>query len=264
MKILSISEGPAIASIRYLNASGKGRRESNVLEIVRAQASGLPDGLDALLLTSDLQGVVPTDEGVVLLGEHLAHCFEDWAYECRVPSLEKTGVVLAGDLYSSPDARQRGASGEVVSVWEAFANHFRFVVGVAGNHDFFDERKRFERVTGLEHVAFLDGDSAEFDGIRFGGVSYIVGNTKKRGRRDERVFFDLLEQVCVQSPDVLVLHEGPTGGEKDRGNVGVRETIDACEISFTVCGHRHWNSPLFECEGGQVVNVDARAILLMR
>jgi hypothetical protein len=92
--------------------------------------------------------------------------------QVRVPT---SLAILAGDLYSAPGGDVRGATGDLRSVWSAFADAFAWVVGVAGNHDLF-------------------------------------------------------------------------GSERE----------------LVICGHAHWDSPLHEQRNGsQVLNVDARAVLLV-
>ncbi len=49
----------AIADLRYLSASRRGSTEVCHLAVERGRVRGLPEGLDALVATSDLQGIVP-------------------------------------------------------------------------------------------------------------------------------------------------------------------------------------------------------------
>lgn len=57
------------------------------------------------------------------------------AYEGKLPPIARMGAILAGDLYSVPEANKRGGYGDVADVWSAFASRFAWVAGVAGNHD---------------------------------------------------------------------------------------------------------------------------------
>ncbi len=70
-----------------------------------------------------------------LLGEWLPQILA----ESILPGLPlpagRVGVLLAGDFYTVPSLDKRGGSGDVDSVWQAFGEHFHWVVGVAGNHD---------------------------------------------------------------------------------------------------------------------------------
>lgn len=47
----------------------------------------------------------------MLLAAHVAGGLLDLADAGDIPDAERTGVVLAGDLYSAPDAAERGATG---------------------------------------------------------------------------------------------------------------------------------------------------------
>jgi 3',5'-cyclic-AMP phosphodiesterase len=265
MRIHRLDERP-MEWIRFLNASSRGTAEVTSLPIVSGRVDGLPPGLEAILVTSDLQGVT-SDRALGgqsrLLGEELAEVYAFLADEGHVPPCSATGVVLAGDLYSCADGRERGATGDVRSVWNAFADVFRWVAGVAGNHDLFGtarERARLEARAGLH---LLDGRVAALDGLRVGGVGFIAGNPGKPGRRSEDEQLALIEQVLVESPDVLVLHEGPSGSPSQRGSAAVRDVLTAFGAPLTICGHRRWSEPLLSLEGGgQVLNVDERAVVL--
>src|SRR5687767_14763895 len=103
MQIVRLSEHP-FSAISYLNASSQGRAELATLPLTFGEVDRLPDGLDALLCTSDLQGVfVKHDKTIVLLGCALAeHLFELSSEDPTFPRPERTGVILAGDLYSVP------------------------------------------------------------------------------------------------------------------------------------------------------------------
>jgi 3',5'-cyclic-AMP phosphodiesterase len=197
---------------------------------------------------SDLQGVV----GHRLLGEALV---DELASHV---ACDRTGVVLAGDLYSAPYADKRGATGDVFSVWKAFEAKFAFVVGVAGNHDIIDAR------TLDSHVHLLDGAVVEIGGVRFGGVCGVIGESKKHWRRPEREFVRALRACLDRKADVVVLHQGPDAewGEL-RGSEAVRVALDVKRHCLVVCGHVHWPTPLAELRGGaQVLNVDGRVVVL--
>ncbi len=198
---------------------------------------------------------------LALLGLALArHCLQLSA--CGLlPDPERVGVILAGDLYA--ELGKRGGLGDVRAVWRAFAP-FRWVTGVAGNHDAFSEdlrdragigrfRRRGHRV--------LDGDQVELDGLVVGGVSGIVGNPKKPNRRRLDAFAEALE-LASDAAQVLVLHEGPAVGGRT-GNADLTALVSAAAPPLVICGHRHWAAPLAELPcGRQVLNVDARAVVL--
>lgn len=253
IRIASIDPDP-IAELRYLNARSGGGTEVSRLEVLRAHVGPLADELDAIVCTSDLQGMA----NGALLGVAVADLLLDLAERGVLPRAARTGIVLAGDLYSVPAANKRGGFGDVVTVWQAFASGFPWVVGVAGNHDNVCNVRELG-----EHVHLLDGETVVVDGIRFGGVGGIIGNARKPGRRDEADQLSRISAVLDDSCDVLVLHEGPHGDEGQPGNAEIRELIDAAELPFAVCGHAHWEDTLALRASGQTINVDARVVVLV-
>ena len=245
IRIETIDPEP-LSALRYLNARSGGGSEVSRLEFSIAHVGPLADELDAIVCCSDLQGMVAGELLGVAVADHL---------EPLVATPARTGIVLAGDLYSVPAANKRGGFGDVASVWQAFADRFAWVVGVAGNHD------DVSNVEG-DNVHVLDGSTVVIDGLRFGGVGGVIGNPNKPGRRDEAAHLDALLDVIRAEPDVLVLHEGPHGDDAQPGNADIRAAIEAGKTAFTVCGHVHWHEPLAELERGQIINVDARVLIL--
>jgi hypothetical protein len=159
-------------------------------------------------VVSDLQGIARGE----LLGIAVAA-------ELAPLTSEHTGVIIAGDMFSVAAADKRGGFGDVAPVWHAFADRFRWVAGVSGNHD-------DVRAVRRPNAHVLDGG----------------------------------ESAAAESkPDILVLHEGPQGDEDQPGHAGID-----CKVPLIVCGHVHWPRPLFAHSNGQVLNADARAIVLVR
>jgi hypothetical protein len=288
MKILSIEAEP-IATLPYVNAVSGGGSAYTYLPILQGKVDALPQGLTALFLASDLQGVAPSAQAggaLLLLGQALVEYMETLSGMGELPPLSQIGALLCGDLYAAPGGDVRGATGDVRPVWQSFAANFRFTAGVAGNHDLFAPHREVARATSRpgderfdRHIAqdaarrfaaqagvhLLDGDTVELCGLRIGGVSGIIGNTSKPNRRDSRSFCALFEKVLDAAPDVVLLHEGPDDPKtQGRGNPDLRELMDAARDDLLVlCGHRHWSSPLATLESGnQILNVDARAVLL--
>lgn len=264
MRILSLETSPA-AEILHQAADERGRPEVRRLPVCFGTAEGLPTDVDAVVLTSDLQGVAPNPAyggEVSLLGEVLADVVAA-AVDARIPGAT-FGVVLAGDLHSAADAAERGASGDPSPVWSAFASVASWVVGVRGNHDlqtsaFAALLRRNARCT------VLDGTTTSRGGVRFGGVSLVAGDVRKVGRRTEEEQASLVEAALADRPDVLVLHEGPPGAmpRTQKGSAFLRPLLAAAPPRLVVCGHAHWGEPLAEADGGQVVNVDGRAVVLV-
>ncbi|WP_440111603.1 hypothetical protein [Paenibacillus sp. QZ-Y1] len=61
MRILTLDDQP-IEQFTYLNAIPGGEVVEAQLPIYHGTVTGLPDGVDALIVTSDLQGIVPATE----------------------------------------------------------------------------------------------------------------------------------------------------------------------------------------------------------
>lgn len=269
MKIVTVDPSPFHA-FHQRTAAGGGRTATHPLRLHRAKATGLPSALDALLIASDLQGIAPVtaaDGAPGLVGEALAEQVEALADRGAVPAPAKIGVVLAGDLYSAPRADQRGASGDVRSVWRAFAARFRWVVGVAGNHDTFgataEEAKSF---AAEPRIHLLDGATAMLDGLCVGGVGGIIGDSTKPGRREERAFLRALRGVLAERPAMLIMHHGPDAERGElRGHEQIRRALDRSGELLVVCGHVYWPSPVAQIRGGaHVLNVDGRVVLVER
>ncbi|MCY1058697.1 metallophosphoesterase [Nannocystis sp. SCPEA4] len=266
MRIVHIDSEP-LHTLAYLDAAPGGGSQTRELPLLRARVDQLPAQLDALLVTSDLQGraaLAEADGALRLLGEVLAEEYVALADLDLAPDPAFTGVVLAGDLFAAPAADHLGATGDVRDVWRAFAARFRWVSGVAGNHDLFGkpiEQARFVREPGIH---LLDGRQVELDDLRVAGVGGICGRSGKPNRRPPDEFVAAIRRLLPARPHLLVLHEGPEGGPRQRGNPDVRDAVDG-RGALVVCGHCHWHDPLAELPGGaQVLNVDARAVLLER
>lgn len=266
MRILTLDVTPS-HRWSYLEAAPRGGARTAWFPLLRGTVDALPEELSALLVLSDLQGVAPHrafDGEMALLGEMLADEVALLGELGELPPPGSVGVVLAGDLYSAPGANVRGASGDVRSVWQSFARYFRWVVGVAGNHDTFGgsrEQVRFQQRPGIH---LLDGDVVELEGLRFGGVGSIIGNSDKPGRREESEHLRRIDETLRERPELLVLHQGPdVEGTSLRGSPVIRECVQKHADLLVVCGHAHWESPLATLPGGvQVLNVDSRAVLL--
>ena len=229
----------------------------------------LPESIDALVLASDLQGVVSSwrDGGAnVLLGVALADELLTLAERGVLPAPDRVGVLLAGDLFSAPNGDVRGASGDVREVWRAFAVAHPWVAGVQGNHDQFgpDPERAFDDEP---DVYLLDFATVTFDDLTIAGVGGVIGDPAKGGRRNEEDFLASIDTLWCEDVDVLVLHEGPDGQGEQRGNAHVRELLERVpsEGRLVVCGHVHWDAPLASlASGAQVLNADSRVLVLER
>jgi len=269
MRILSIEDSP-FHLLRYRNVSGARKVVTETLPFLRATVDRLPNGLEAILATADLQGrEIANDHGDNgrLLGEQLAEHCAFLAETGVLPCLEKVGVILAGDLYARELLDKRGGSGDVRQVWAAFAQRFRWVAGVAGNHDVFGKSPslpEFKAFLRQPKTYFLDGDTVELDGLRIGGLSGVVGDSaRKPFRREEKVFASEAKRLAGASPDLLVMHDGPDGNDTRRGWPVIREALEQSRPTLVIRGHAHWESSVATLQNGtQVLNVDARVVLL--
>ncbi len=250
-----------IHTLPYRAARAGGGVASWELPILRGTVDALPPALDALVVTSDLQGVADLEGRGVLLGVALASALDDLARAGALPPTSRTGVLLCGDLYSAPGADVRGASGDVRAVWRAFARVFRWVAGVYGNHDTFGDDPRWAADAGVD---VLDGAAVVRDGLRVAGIGGIVGDPRKPRRKSPREFTRMARAILRERPDVLLLH-GPPEVDGRRGSADVRHALDRSGPVLVACGHAHWSEPLADVRGGaQALNVDARVVILGR
>lgn len=269
MRILHIEPEP-LHTLPYRTAASGGGVLQTSFPVLRGTVDRLPTGCAALFACSDLQGLADETAGdysgeARLLGEALADELALLAELGVIPPTNEVGVLLCGDLYVRPLLDARGGLGDVRGVWRAFARHFRWVAGVAGNHDAFGtpaERDAFAREPGIH---LLDGDAATLDGLHVAGLDGIIGGKDKPNRRDERSFARELRRLLDARPDVVVLHQGPDVPQERRvGDVRVREALRSARDLLVLCGHAHWATPLATLhEGVQVANLDGRGVLLV-
>ena len=232
------------------------------MPILQGVVETLPAPLEALVCTGDLQGIGGQDSK--LLGEVLA---EELVVllEMLGISTGHTGILLSGDFYSEPQANKRGTSGDVRCVWNAFLRNFRWVAGVAGNHDQFgftpDELQAFIQQPNLY---YLDGKTQIVDGLKLAGVGGITGNPDKPQRRSAEKYLSVVSELRRSKPDILMLHLSPAVPEL--GYLGLDElgTIyRQQDYPLTICGHVSWPSPLAKlANNNQILNVDSRVVIL--
>jgi Icc-related predicted phosphoesterase len=135
---------------------------------------------------------------------------------------------------------------------------------VAGNHDNFGpSAKPPAWLRNLGAVSYLDGNHATRNGLKLAGVGGIIGNPRKPNRRTEADYLRAIESVLDESPDVLILHDGPEGDAKQRGSRMVRELLEEHSPVLVIRGHAHWQDPpAILGNGTQVLNVEARVVVL--
>lgn len=246
-------------TLPHRTSGPKGSTIRDRLPFYRAHATGLPNHVKSIVVTSDLQGREAGRKNR-LLGASVADALRELSRQNVIPAPD--AVFLCGDLFDYPDCRKRGGTGPVDEVFRSFSTMTKKVVGVLGNHD------QIERPDALpENTAILDGGIIEvIRGLKVGGVSGIVGNPNRNQRRFDDDFVAALESVTDQSPDLLLLHQGPTDPERDnrRGDPGVALSLSTGFQGLTVFGHTRWDWPwLIPLGDGQALNVDGRVLVIL-
>lgn len=268
MRILTFQSEPVL-EVPFLNAGrGPGRFYEDRLPIHIGTVDRLPTGVDAILLTGDLQGRETFQQAgnspPRLLGEVLPRRLNEKILpRLELPPCSRIGAFLAGDFYTVPALDKRGGTGDVTSVWQAFGDHFAWVVGVAGNHDTFGSSPADP--AGLaNHLHYLDGTRLNLADMKIAGIGGIIGNPSRVRRRSEDDYLNCLESLLEPRTDILIMHDGPDSpATRGRGSTRIREVIKERRPQLVIRGHAHWKHPFAELAGGvQVVNVDARVVVL--
>lgn len=221
------------------------------------------DGIDYIIIASDLQGNVIENGEPKLLGEVLPE-FLKLLFEVEFTKVnrKKIVVLLCGDLYARID--KRGGHGDVKNVWREFNKYFGFVAGVAGNHDDFGDSQDFEDFNREEGIYYLDNQIKKVAGLKIGGISGIIGRPDKPFRNEETKHLKELKQLLLKQPDFILLHEGPNNKSPElTGNNDIRLIIEHSQRNIICCGHNHWKRSLIEKENGtQIINADSKCIIL--
>ncbi len=249
---------------------GQGSFYVDFLPIHTAVADGLPYDLDAIIATADLQGRETFQQAngqpLRLLGEVLP----DVLVSEILPSIglhdpQRIAVLLAGDFYTVPALDRRGGSGDVTSVWMAFAENFNWVAGVAGNHDSFGTDSR-SRLKSNGRMRFIDQGTVKVGELKIGGLSGIIGDPSRPWRRVEADFNLEVEVLLESGLDAIVMHDGPSGAlDGQRGYDSTQAICAAGRPTLIVRGHAHWDDPFSELANGtQILNVDQRVVIVRR
>ncbi len=141
-------------------------------------ADALPHGYHGLIATSDLQGIgLAGGLAGVQVAEHAAMVVR----QELTGGPQCWGVLLAGDLFAHAD--RRGGLGDPLTVWQAFAVRFGWVVGVAGNHDDVRPEGVATIANELDGAHLLDASRATVGGFSVNGVSGVIGKAERPWRR---------------------------------------------------------------------------------
>ncbi|MBW5471370.1 hypothetical protein GPJ61_26650 [Brevibacillus formosus] len=266
IQITKIEEEP-VEQVPYLaaGANGKGVVPSR-LPIFFGEMANIPDAYDAIIITSDLQGVIESrHEQQVLLGEALPEMVS-LLLQIEKPfiSRKRVLVLLCGDLYADP--WKRGSSGDPSSVWHAFQREFGEVVGVVGNHDLFDSGS-FAQLQGMADITVInDPEMVQVSQLRIAGLGGIVGRADKPNRRERKEFLKGMRELLRKQPDILLLHQGPDEPSFDlQGLPEIRECLQQHHPVLVCCGHVHWARSWIElAQGTQVLNADGKLFVFTR
>jgi 3',5'-cyclic-AMP phosphodiesterase len=235
------------------------------LPILLGEIEGLSKDIDAIIATSDLQGNIKEGEKVSYLGEKLPD-FLMTLLEIELPHInkERVGIILCGDLYANLE--KRGEAGDVRNVWLTFKKCFKWVVGVAGNHDEFGNEAEFHEFKKEKGLIFLDSAIKEVDKLSFGGISGIIGRTDKSFRLEESVYLNTLKKILLKQPQATLLHQGPSYEEQNLiGHDGIRKIIETSPSNLIFCGHCNWDIPLVTLKNDtQILNLDGRVVILVK
>lgn len=273
MRITSLDELPCWV-FPYRNVDGQGNGVPTLLPVHRGIVDRLPENVDALICTADLQGFTFISDGrggeeMLLLGQALPTMLQDLVEAELLPPLERCAALLAGDLFALPN--KRGGYGDALPVWRAWGEACRWTAGVAGNHDLFENTPDGEipsrKAIGQSDAYILNAKTVELDGIRIAGVSGCIGNPKRPFRFTEEDYQDSVFQMVAEHFDVLVMHDGPDMphlGPGYKGSTAIREVLEMIHgPRLVVRGHADWPSLLGELRNGvQVLNVEARVVIL--
>jgi 3',5'-cyclic-AMP phosphodiesterase len=271
LKIKSLNIKPIETYPYWIVQTGGRRNDGNrlieqvQLPILLGEIEGLSKDIDAIIATSDLQGNVKEGDETHYLGEKLPD-FLTTFLEIELPHIDKkrVGIILCGDLYANLE--KRGEAGDVRNVWFAFKKQFKWVVGVAGNHDEFGDNVGFQIFKNEKDIHFLERHIKEVDKMAFGGVSGIIGRTDKAFRIEESDFLNTLKKLLLKQPQAILLHQNPSYIEQNLiGHDGIRAIIENSPPTLIFCGHCHWDIPLVTLKNdAQVLNLDGRVVILLK
>ena len=266
MKIIKIKENPIYRFPCVIVAPGGRRQLKSFIPVLNVIVDDLPGQLEAIYAGSDFQAYdkleVPAKDRK-LMGEVIGDELVLMSDTGLIPRIQNSGMILAGDLYADPKLINRGGYGNVDHVWESYFD-FKWLTGVAGNHDKFKDR--FSIAPYLSETV-LDGSIQEFSDLRIGGVSGIVGKQGKAWRRPLKKFIGEVEYLINRGIDMLVLHEGPWVPELNGdGNRLLRSFLETLEKELMVLsGHRHWQDVYFNInQFVQAVNLEFRLIIFTK
>lgn len=264
LKIIKIDKEP-IEYIEYLTIPHAAlTTQTFQLPIYQGEIEGLPQSIDSIVVTSDLQGVCTFEnDQTLLLGEVLAESLS-LIYQIYFPNiqLKNSLAFLCGDLYANLE--KRGSSGNPINVWQAFAQVFQQVIGIAGNHDDFGQD--LNQLKTIENIHFLDNDLIEVAHLKIAGLSGIIGRVDKNFRRLEPEYLHAFEKRLKQQPDLILTHLSPHLDEYGfLGELQLTKILEQSAETLLCCGHSHWETSqaIMLKNNTQILNADSKVFILI-
>ena len=266
MKILHIKdiETEPIEQISFFTIPQNSIQPSECrLPIYKGKIEGLPPNINAIVVTSDLQGVVIQNNDNLLLGEVLAEHLK-LIFDVYFPNidLKKTIAFLCGDLYA--DLIKRGQSGNPTKVWEKFASVFGQTIGIAGNHDKFEN---IENVNKIHNAKLLINEIFETQGLKIAGLSGIIGRSDKNFRLQEKDYLKALSNLLHKKPNILLTHLSPQISDRDlQGDENISKILEKGNATTLFCGHSPWEyNKAFDMKNEtQILNADTKVFILTK
>lgn len=233
------------------------------LPVYKGKVTGLPKNIESIVVTSDLQGVVIIHNETILLGEFLAEQLQlIYSYYFPDIKLKNSIAFLCGDMYAN--LIKRGQGGNPTYVWEKFSNTFGYTIGIAGNHDHFEDG--ITHINQLENTTLLTNNVVKIKDITIAGLSGIIGRPDKNFRLDETTYTKALRSLLKKKPDILLTHLSPMIPEKNLlGEILLTTELQNAEKTIMFCGHSHWDiiKPQTISNTTQILNADSKVYILI-
>jgi len=256
MKIIDVPSLP-FHTLGYRTSAYGGKVRKVELPFYKVRVENLPQGVNSIVAMSDLQGRETDETQNRLVGEAVANELNLLQEKGRIPSIDL--ALLAGDLYDFPDLRRMGGTGDVTSVLNTFADNIPHVVGVLGNHDLVRKNEL------KSNIQILDGKVEQVAGLSVGGVSGIIGKSKKNQRKTLAEFDVALKTIFSQHLNIALLHQGPNDPlNGQRGEPAIYDFLASNGNALVIFGHCHWRIPIVEIGNNTLLNVDNRVYVFHR
>jgi len=242
------------------------------IPVLTVQVEGLQGRAAGIVALSDIQGTGGTRNTPRLAAHDAFDALALLAQSGAVPALSDMVAVLPGDYFAHLTLHKRGGAGDVSEVWRDAAGRFGAAVGVLGNHDRIGSNDPESTSGGhvrdllaeVPSATIVDGDVRDVRGLRIGGVNGTIGDLRRPYRRDEDSFVSAVEAVVLETPDLVVLHQGPAPSLPDRSISAKLRSSCLAFPGLTVFGHDRVPTMLEEPPGGaQFLSVLERIVVML-